>query len=399
MKKKNSNNDAAQKEWAIPWTITGAHGFVATPVVLIRNKGRLKLDDDELCLVLAIMSHKWGDDAPWPAVSRLEDYLGWSDRKVQRTLRKLEGKTEATKDRGALLTIITRKTERKRNDTNLYDFTPLFLALSKLEVVADKNGVMATVEISDDHPRKEVAEPATTQRATATGHAEVSTPAERTPVERATAQVHVELQREEQPLPVAPKLTGFGKARYVNESIADFYEARDAEALARADQQAEEADMLEWIHEFGANALAQHELWNLPGYVRCRAAHSGVAHRLTYPQVEYSSFPRRGRNHDDPRVTTAESGMPVVGGNLLVMTSDNDTAPILTAEEIDEARALEAQRRSELLDQAAVLAILGFSPYRHLDFAALAPNVNPEFLKALREPADGTPEADGNLPK
>jgi hypothetical protein len=146
--KSNSSNSSNNKKasWEIPWAIQGLHGYVAAPTVLVRNKGRLGLGDDELCLILAIMTYKWDEAAPWPSVESLADYLGWSSRSVQRALRKLEGKHKSTMRRGAYLTVTARKTGPKRNETNTYDFTPLFVALAKLEVLADKNGIVPQEE-------------------------------------------------------------------------------------------------------------------------------------------------------------------------------------------------------------------------------------------------------------
>lgn len=265
----NSSTPAGNRKALIPWAINGDHGFVAAPTVLIRNKGRLGLDDDELSLILAIMSHKWDDAAPWPSVEKLADYLGWSGRKVQRALRKLEGKHTSTKSRGSFLLITARKLGPKRNDTNLYDLTSLFTALAKLESVADKNGVVTQAEeTSEDTPAAnepvEASKVSEAAKPTATVEP-IPTRVEWSPEPNASSNPAMANK-------AASKFSGFGIPRYEQETSADDYEVIHAEPLARADGQAQEVWLREELEEFAARALTQYEIFNLPGYLRLRDA-------------------------------------------------------------------------------------------------------------------------------
>jgi hypothetical protein len=268
MKNTTSNHAPQKTPLKTVWAINGAHGFVAAPFVLIRNKGVLRLDDDELALVLAIMTHKWSEQAPWPSVETLADYLGWSGRKVQRTLCKLKGTTQA---RGPYVVVTPRKTGPKSNASNLYDLTPLFIALAKLEAVADKNGVAPRMDGERSRAAPNQAAEVGESR-TGTGPATSPTPVEEPPVqpppgaaERASQEAR---EPEPRPAPTASPVPGFGRPRYdLGNEAADEYEATHAEELARGDAQAEEDERQAWLRDFADAALTQYEAWNLPGWL------------------------------------------------------------------------------------------------------------------------------------
>jgi hypothetical protein len=238
MNKTTSSNPRTKKKALTPWAIAGSHGFVAVPTVLVRNKGRLGLDDDELGLILAIMTYKWDDAAPYPSVETLADHLGWSSRKVQRVLRKLEAKDESTGKRGAYLVITPRRTGPKRNDTNLYDFTPLFTALGKLEAIAEKNGVIPNAEVGSEAvtPMSEPTEPITTNVPASVMQPPMPGP----DVERIrkipTIEAKIAELKAQQLLPLGTgsKFPGFGKPVYAAPD-EDLIEAPAPEDEARTD--------------------------------------------------------------------------------------------------------------------------------------------------------------------
>ena len=89
-----------------------ADGFTIIPNVLIRNKGKLGITDQEFAIIISLALFKWDKRNPYPAVSTLCDYIGKGDTAVRNGLRSLEGKR--------LIDRIPRN-----NQTNEYDFSPL----------------------------------------------------------------------------------------------------------------------------------------------------------------------------------------------------------------------------------------------------------------------------------
>ena len=89
-----------------------ADGFTIIPNVLIRNKGKLGITDQEFAIIISLALFKWDKRNPYPAVSTLCDYIGKGDTAVRNSLRSLEDKR--------LIDRIPRN-----NQTNEYDFNPL----------------------------------------------------------------------------------------------------------------------------------------------------------------------------------------------------------------------------------------------------------------------------------
>ena len=71
---------------------------------------------EEAVFVIHLMSHKWGDAAPWPSYATIAGYMGVDAKTVRRYAQSLERKR------------YLRRQPRKAR-TNLFDLRPLFRAL------------------------------------------------------------------------------------------------------------------------------------------------------------------------------------------------------------------------------------------------------------------------------
>lgn len=84
---------------------------------------------------------------------------------------------------------------------------------------------------------------------------------------------------------------GWGVPRYDEELRC---EVKAAVREARADAQATQAWILEELEEFAARALAQYEVWNLPGHLRLQDAREQAQYDgPTEEEVEANALDRR----------------------------------------------------------------------------------------------------------
>ncbi len=103
-------------------------GVAAIPGALYRYQGVLDLSAQEVWLIACILAHKWDADLPHPSLKQIADRTGLDLRWLKRLRAGL-----CAKD---LLQIIPRQDANGRQDSNSYDFGPLFARLEAL-IAAD----------------------------------------------------------------------------------------------------------------------------------------------------------------------------------------------------------------------------------------------------------------------
>ncbi|MDP9357345.1 MAG: hypothetical protein M3R02_19060 [Chloroflexota bacterium] len=99
-------------------------GIAAIPAALFRYQGELGLTAPQVWFVCTILSHKWNADLPHPSLSKLSEQTGISRQQLQNHQRQLIA--------GGWLHVVSRQNALGGQDTNYYDFSPLFAALESL---------------------------------------------------------------------------------------------------------------------------------------------------------------------------------------------------------------------------------------------------------------------------
>jgi hypothetical protein len=104
-----------------------ADGIAAIPSALLHYQGKLALTAQEVWFVAAVLAHKWTEDLPHPNLSRMERATGIPERRLRRYKQAL--------CEGGFLHIYPRFDESGRQDSNYYDFGPLFEQMEALIAV------------------------------------------------------------------------------------------------------------------------------------------------------------------------------------------------------------------------------------------------------------------------
>lgn len=100
------------------------HGIAAIPSALYHWQGEVGLKAQHVWFISYILAHKWDEDLPYPSLSKMARCTGITLRNLQ-LIRKELG------DAGLLL-VHERFTEKGGQDSNAYDFSPLFAILEAL---------------------------------------------------------------------------------------------------------------------------------------------------------------------------------------------------------------------------------------------------------------------------
>ncbi|MDP9606944.1 UNVERIFIED_ORG: hypothetical protein J2W38_006764 [Variovorax paradoxus] len=100
-----SNSEAMPTQLQEKWGQALGRGFVLVPVELLRRQKELGLADNDLVVLLNLLSHWWySDEKPYPRTTTIATRMGTSPRTVQRCLEKLEGKRLIARVRGPVAT-------------------------------------------------------------------------------------------------------------------------------------------------------------------------------------------------------------------------------------------------------------------------------------------------------
>ena len=127
------------------------HGVAAIPAALYHYQGELQLSAQEVWFISSVLSHKWTEDMPHPNLKRMERETGVQER----TLRRYKQRLCAS----GLLIVHPRYDESRRQDSNYYDFSPLFSQIRELireetrqvnPISADGPGLRATPDEEDE---------------------------------------------------------------------------------------------------------------------------------------------------------------------------------------------------------------------------------------------------------
>jgi hypothetical protein len=100
------------------------HGIAAIPSAIFHFQGQLQLTAQEVWFISAVLAHKWTEDLPHPNLSRMSVQTGVQERRLRRYKHSLS-------NIGYLL-VYPRYEENGRQDSNYYDFGPLFERLENL---------------------------------------------------------------------------------------------------------------------------------------------------------------------------------------------------------------------------------------------------------------------------
>ncbi|MCT8178917.1 helix-turn-helix domain-containing protein [Variovorax sp. CY25R-8] len=96
-----SNSEATSTELQEKWGQALDRGFVLIPIELLRRQKELALADNDLVVLLNLLSHWWySDDKPYPRTATIAARMGASPRTVQRCLEKLEAKNLIARVKG-----------------------------------------------------------------------------------------------------------------------------------------------------------------------------------------------------------------------------------------------------------------------------------------------------------
>src|SRR4051794_15329370 len=107
------------------------HGIAAIPSALFHFQGELQLTAQEVWFISAVLAHKWTEELPHPNLSRMATQTGVQERRLRRYKQSLS-------TIGYLL-VYPRYEDNGRQDSNYYDFAPLFERLEKL-IAAERAG-------------------------------------------------------------------------------------------------------------------------------------------------------------------------------------------------------------------------------------------------------------------
>lgn len=129
-----------KRDIAARWSPLLAKNFTAISTYFLDHYSSLKppLRYSEAMLIIHLMRHKWGKEAPYPSWARLAAYMGLTPMAVRNIARSLQ-------DKGYLL-----KAQRTSGSkTNNFHLEPLFAALEK-HLVANPSGHKMRVMPGDD---------------------------------------------------------------------------------------------------------------------------------------------------------------------------------------------------------------------------------------------------------
>lgn len=116
---KNNKHDFASK-WS---TEIKRCGYTPLPNLLISNQAKLGIAPGEFVVLSTLLSYKWSNDDPYPAIASLAKYTGMASSTVRRHIRSLEAKG-----------LLRRKF--REHQTNEYNFDCL---VSRLQQLAGKH--------------------------------------------------------------------------------------------------------------------------------------------------------------------------------------------------------------------------------------------------------------------
>lgn len=100
------------------------HGIATIPSALFQYQGTLGLTAQEVWFISAVLSRKWTEDLPHPNLSKMERDTGVPERRLRRYKQRL--------CEGGFLNVYPRYDESGRQDSNYYDFGPLFEQIESL---------------------------------------------------------------------------------------------------------------------------------------------------------------------------------------------------------------------------------------------------------------------------
>ncbi|MGA7732494.1 MAG: hypothetical protein WCD37_14640 [Chloroflexia bacterium] len=101
-----------------------SHGIATVPSALFHYQGTLGLTAQEAWFISAVLAHKWTEELPHPNLSRMERETGIPERRLRRYKQRL---CEV-----GFLHVYPRYEESGRQDSNYYDFGPLFEEIERL---------------------------------------------------------------------------------------------------------------------------------------------------------------------------------------------------------------------------------------------------------------------------
>lgn len=101
-----------------------SHGIATIPSALFQYQGTLGLTAQEVWFISAVLSRKWTEDLPHPNLSKMERDTGVPERRLRRYKQRL--------CEGGFLNVYPRYDESGRQDSNYYDFGPLFEQIENL---------------------------------------------------------------------------------------------------------------------------------------------------------------------------------------------------------------------------------------------------------------------------
>ena len=114
-----------------------ADGFTPVSDYFLKNYHRLSppLTSSEAMLVVHLVLHKWGEDAPYPAFKTLAKRMGITATSARNHARKLEQKSYLHR-------------EKRVGTTNRFHLEPLFEALEKLRAADERGKASAAKDIA-----------------------------------------------------------------------------------------------------------------------------------------------------------------------------------------------------------------------------------------------------------
>lgn len=138
---RNERHPSFNDKW--PEQIT-KFGHTQVPNLLRWGKKILKVTDSEFLVLEELISHKWGENKPYPGVKRIGARIGQSTNTVRRNLRNLEKKN------------LIKRVPRV-GQTNEYDLSPLVNKLQEVSSHPEIKGLLFKKEeppeaITDNPP-------------------------------------------------------------------------------------------------------------------------------------------------------------------------------------------------------------------------------------------------------
>lgn len=122
MSGKNNTNVAFRKKWG---AAVESAGFTQIPNVLIHGPKGLGINTTQFAILVLLLSYEWNtkESRSSPAKERLAESLGLTSDAVRKNIQALEKKGYVTR--------VYRKGENGRNQSNVYEFSGLRVALAQ----------------------------------------------------------------------------------------------------------------------------------------------------------------------------------------------------------------------------------------------------------------------------